>query len=152
MEIVTKHKKQTKPNPLFEKHLLTQKICFQKNIPKEIAHHITLYQIAVQNIDILSKLSKNPLGLKGWGRCYSFHILSSKKEYKTFLKLPREVREHIARPTNNIIGIIQHPKWYAYYSNYMGTVIKLKWILPENEKKKYLPKILLRQDGWCYCA
>jgi YHS domain-containing protein len=88
---------------------------------------------------------------KKYGTLYTF---SSKENYKTFLTLPKELREQIVHPSNKIVGVIQTPKWYNYdLSQYMGTVIKLKLIIPENKHKKIQsPKIVLRQNRWYYCA
>lgn len=116
-----------------------------------VNHQETLFQ---KQTKTLAKLSKaTPIRLIGCRR-YTFHMLSSEKDYKIFLTLPKELREPIAHLSNNIVGIIQHPKWYNNtLPKYMGMVIKLKWIIPENEnKKKHSSKILIRQNTWCYCT
>ena len=82
----------------------------------------------------------------------TLYVFSSKKDYKTFLALSKELKEQIVHPSNKIVGVIQKPKWYNYdLSQYMGTIIKLEWIAPENKHKKiHSPNIVLRQNKWCY--
>jgi YHS domain-containing protein len=126
-------------------------------VKKTNTKHKKTLSLEQQN-HILEKLSRTKIvelkehsNFKGYGK---FYVFSSEKNYKQFLTLPRELREPIAYPSNNITGIIQQKsKWDWSFARYMGTIIKLKWIIPENENKKtFLPKILLRNDGWCYCA
>ncbi|HEX4069286.1 MAG TPA: hypothetical protein VHX42_04255, partial [Candidatus Babeliales bacterium] len=108
--------------------------------------------LSLEQNRILEKLSYNkPQHLQKFGELYTF---SSQKDYEIFVTLPKELREQIVDPLNKVIGVIQHPKWYNNtIPKYMGTVIQLKWIIPENEnKKKHLPKILIRQDTWCCCG
>jgi hypothetical protein len=87
--------------------------------------------------------------IEKYGTLYTF---SSKKDYKIFRTLPKELKEQIVHPSNKIVGIIQQPKWYnSTLPKCMPTVIKLEWITPENKHKKIQsPKILLQQNRWCY--
>ncbi len=80
------------------------------------------------------------------------YFLKSSTEYKLFVTLPKKLRDKMAFfCMNNTIGVVQQSKWYNNIPYNMGTVIKLKWIIPEDEdKKEYLPKILLRRDSWYY--
>ncbi len=120
-------------------------------VKKTNTKHKETLSLEQQN-HILEKLSRTTIiKLDKYGTFYAFY---SKKNYKQFLTLPREVRELIAHPSNNTVGIIQQKsKWSWNSPSYMGTIIKLKLIIPENNNKKtFSPKILLRQDGWCYCA
>lgn len=76
-----KFKKYTKPNKFFEKYLLTQKICEQKSVPKEIQYYIMQYHIALKNNDLLRLLKKENPTMVAWDNAHIpinyYHLLNS---------------------------------------------------------------------------
>ena len=120
-----------------------------------------------EDTNILKKIFETkPLFLAGHLGCYhGYYLLSSPKDYKIFLTLPIESRQClIDAPQPNktylyqkmngecAVAVVQKSTIWSHTPSYMGTVIKLKSIIPEHkDKNMHCLRILLRQDGRYYC-